>query len=227
MVLPSAGAWLYFVTFPEASFLPLLYAASKLVQFSFPLAWILLVLRQRPKGLVPLARVSARDLGAGAVSGGAIAVLLAGVYLAVIKDSGLALVASPRIASRLEVIGAARPAAFLALTLFLAIAHSFLEEYYWRWFVFGRLRRHGGITFSVILSSLAFAAHHVIVLHSFIGPGRFLWVTVILSFSVAVGGGLWAWLYARSGSLVGPWLSHALVDLAVMTIGYDLSRGLV
>ena len=42
------------------------------------------------------------------------------------------------------------------------------------------------------------------------------------SFVVALGGGLWAWLYARSGSLFSPWLSHTLVDLGIMAIGYDL-----
>ena len=31
-----------------------------------------------------------------------------------------------------------------------------------------------------------------------------------------------AWLYRRSGSLVGPWLSHLLVDAGIMVIGYDL-----
>jgi membrane protease YdiL (CAAX protease family) len=48
----------------------------------------------------------------------------------------------------------------------------------------------------------------------------------VLSASVAVGGALWAWLYRRSGSLLGPWLSHMLVDAALMAAGWDMVRSL-
>jgi membrane protease YdiL (CAAX protease family) len=37
-----------------------------------------------------------------------------------------------------------------------------------------------------------------------------------------VGGAFWAWLYHRSRSLWGPWLSHALVDATIFVIGWDL-----
>ena len=45
---------------------------------------------------------------------------------------------------------------------------------------------------------------------------------VFFSASVAIGGAVWAWLYDRSGSLLGPWLSHILIDAAIFIIGYDL-----
>jgi uncharacterized protein len=37
------------------------------------------------------------------------------------------------------------------------------------------------------------------------------------------GGAFWAWLYHRSGNLIAPWLSHALIDAAIFTVGYDLT----
>jgi membrane protease YdiL (CAAX protease family) len=43
-----------------------------------------------------------------------------------------------------------------------------------------------------------------------------------LSLGVAVGGAVWARLYDRSGSLLGPWLSHLLVDAAIFFVGYEL-----
>jgi membrane protease YdiL (CAAX protease family) len=45
-----------------------------------------------------------------------------------------------------------------------------------------------------------------------------------LSFAVALGGGFWAWLYERTGSIFGPWLSHLLIDAGIFWIGYDLIR---
>ena len=40
---------------------------------------------------------------------------------------------------------------------------------------------------------------------------------------MGLGGAGWCWLYGRSGSLYGPWLCHLVVDVAMMTVGYDLA----
>ena len=99
-------------------------------------------------------------------------------------------------------------------------AFSGLEEYYWRWFVFGHLRQFVSARTAVLVSSAAFTAHHAIVVGS---EFRGAWgMTVFACAGVALGGAVWARLYERSGSLVGPWLSHALVDAALMMVGYEL-----
>jgi CAAX protease family protein len=98
-----------------------------------------------------------------------------------------------------------------------------LEEYYWRWFVFGRLRRHLAFAPAAALSSLAFMSHHVIVLSVYL-PGYF-WVAVVpLSLCIAAGGCMWAWLYEQTRSIYAAWLSHLLIDAAIFAIGYDLLR---
>ncbi len=53
-------------------------------------------------------------------------------------------------------------------------------------------------------------------------PGQWTWVG-IFSISVAIGGFFWALLYSRSRSLIGPWISHLLVDAGILAIGYDLA----
>ena len=72
---------------------------------------------------------------------------------------------------------------------------------------------------AVVLSSLAFTAHHVILLSIYFGAS---WATILFSLCVAVGGAAWAWIYHRSGSLLGPWLSHLLIDAGIFVVGYDL-----
>jgi membrane protease YdiL (CAAX protease family) len=65
-------------------------------------------------------------------------------------------------------------------------------------------------------------AHHVLVIGFYFG-----WTapeTWLFSFAVAIGGAVWAWLYHKSRSLVGPWLSHLLVDAAIFAVGYDLGH---
>jgi membrane protease YdiL (CAAX protease family) len=70
------------------------------------------------------------------------------------------------------------------------------------------------------VSSLGFMAHHVCIVSVFFG--WFSPTSIGLSLAVAAGGAIWAWLYHRTGSLWGPWISHALVDAGIFVIGYDL-----
>ena len=75
-----------------------------------------------------------------------------------------------------------------------------------------------------IVSSLGFMAHHVLVLATFFGNASP--TTYLFSLGVAVGGVIWSLLYERSKSLLGPWISHALVDAGIFLVGYDLVRNL-
>jgi membrane protease YdiL (CAAX protease family) len=93
-----------------------------------------------------------------------------------------------------------------------------LEEYYWRWFVFGRLRLLVPKELAIPISSLGFAAHHVLVLALYFGWASPL--TWLFALCVAIGGAIWAWLYDVSESLAAPWLSHAMVDAAIFAIGF-------
>ena len=72
----------------------------------------------------------------------------------------------------------------------------------------------------MLISSLGFMAHHVIVLGFYFG-WHSPWV-YLLSLAVAIGGAFWAWLYDRTGSLAGPWLSHMLVDAGIFAVGYRM-----
>ena len=52
--------------------------------------------------------------------------------------------------------------------------------------------------------------------------GRFLPAVVPFSLAIAVGGAVWCWLYERTGSLLGPWLSHLIIDAAIFVVAWDL-----
>src|SRR5262249_22023903 len=109
---------------------------------------------------------------------------------------------------------------------FIAVIHSVLEEYYWRWFVFGRLRRLIRPASAAALASLAFMGHHVVVLAVFI-PGweRFFTLALPLAFGLGVGGAVWSWLYHRSGSIYAAWISHLIIDASIMAVGYEMVFG--
>jgi membrane protease YdiL (CAAX protease family) len=222
MSFPSFMAWTYFValsgqTRSDNSLVFTAYTLGKVVQFGFPLAWIALWERQRLRPARPSSRGLTWGLGFGLSVGAA----MFAIYYGVLRGSEWLAATPGQVQAKISEFHADTPARFLLLAAFISVAHSLLEEYYWRWFVFDELRRLLPVTTAVILSSLAFMAHHVIILAVYF-PGQFWEAALPFSLCVAAGGAAWAWLYQRTGTIYSSWLSHALVDVAIMVVGYDL-----
>lgn len=220
-VLPSLLAWLYFFVLvgnpgPDL-FRQGAYGVGKLVQFAFPLAFVWLYQRSWPRALKPSMAGAMLGFGFGlTVAAGVFA-----LYFGWLRETSL-LEGTPILLRRvIDSFGVSSGAGYLALAIFYVAAHSLFEEYYYRWFIFGRMRSFLSLWPSVVLSSLVFMAHHVILLAAYL-PSQFWTVVIPLSLCVAVGGGVWAWLYARTQSLYAPWLSHAIVDAALFAVGWDL-----
>ena len=193
------------------------YAVGKAIQFAFPILWVLAVDRWRPTW----ARPGAAGLAAGVVFGAVVLAAAVVLYHLWLKPGDYLAFARGEIREKLAQFGVHGPLGYVALAAFYSVIHSFLEEYYWRWFVFGRLRDLMPWKTAVVVASVGFMGHHVIVLGTYFG-----WsspATWLFSLAVGLGGAFWAWLYHTSRSLLGPWLSHLLIDAAVFIVGYDLA----
>jgi membrane protease YdiL (CAAX protease family) len=192
------------------------YAGSKVLQFALPVLWLGFWQGEKLR--------PSRPSLAGVKFGLAFGLLVAGtiftLYLGFLRDISLFHALASKLRAKLADFGAATPVRFILLGSFMTLLHSLLEEYYWRWFVFGELKRVISVTPAIIISGFAFMAHHVVVLASFVPNLAFM---VALSLGVAVGGMVWAWLYHRTGSIWSAWLSHLLIDGAIMIVGYDIA----
>ena len=218
LVYPTVLTWVYFIALANepASVQQSAYTVGKLVQFGLPMLWVWLY-RRSALGF-PKPRI------AGLLEGLLFGTLVAGGMLAAyhwwLKPAEFFSAATVPILAKLTGMGLLTPVAFIALGVFYSLAHSLLEEYYWRWFVFARLSEAARLSTAILVSSIGFAAHHVLILGFY-----FSWTaaaTWVFSAGVAIGGAVWAWIYHRSGSLIGPWLSHLMIDAAIFAIGYDL-----
>jgi len=217
MVFPAVAAWVYFVLLADAptAIQQAGYLVGKSV-FVFPLVWVLAVQRRPLRLRLP----GPAGLLEGLLFGLLVVAGMLLLYYLWLKPEGYFQLAAEEVRKKLVGFGLNGLWQFVAFGAFVALAHSFLEEYYWRWFVFGQLRPLTGLGAAIVLSALAFMGHHVILLGVYFG-----WFSaphILFSAGVAVGGAVWAWIYHRSGSLYGPWLSHLLVDAAIFVIGYDL-----
>jgi membrane protease YdiL (CAAX protease family) len=225
MFFPLASAWLHYLALARAGSQvnPVqqgAYLAGKVIQFGLPVVFLVAVERRRPR----LTRPRFDGLLPGLGFGLAVSSVMLGLYFVWLRHTPLFRQTPAKALSVLEEFGLSFPAGYFALGFYVSVIHSLLEEYYWRWFVFGRLRQLTSFGPAVVLSSLAFMAHHVVVLYVYL-PGQFWSAVVPFSLAIAVGGAAWAWLYEKTGTIYSAWLSHLLIDGAVILLGYDLLRG--
>jgi uncharacterized protein len=224
MAFPSFMTWIYFVAAAGSgtqvnSAVLIAYFAGKVIQFGFPALYVGLTEPRSLRPAWPRFQGLAFGLAFGLIAGGA----ALGLYYGVLRDSSILQETPAKVLGKLREAGYASVGGFIGVASFISIVHSLLEEYYWRWFVFGWLKRHMKIWLAGVLASLAFAAHHVIVLAVYFpGLGEFFTLVLPLALGVAVGGGVWCWIYQRTGTLYAAWISHVLIDAAIMLIGYDM-----
>lgn len=226
MTYPSFLTWIYFSALKDSpgGWQQAAFGIGKLIQFGFPAAWVFLIERRR----FSLERPTSRGLGIALTFGTFQIAAAFALYLLWLKPAGIFDGPVQEMLAKLRGFGLDSRLGFIALAVGYSLVHSWMEEYYWRWFVLNELQRKERISEllprhyaqALIISSIAFAAHHVIVL-----AGYFGWTspwTYVFSAAVAIGGAIFGWLYTRSRSIYAPWLAHAFADAAIFLIGYDL-----
>ena len=104
--------------------------------------------------------------------------------------------------------------------LYWIFLNSLLEEYVFRWFVTTKsIIIFGNEIAAIVFSASLFTLHHAIALHLF---GFLWWQTIFASFGLLSAAAIWSWLYIRYRSIWVCWLSHAICDVAVFSIGYTI-----
>ena len=185
------------------------YFGSKVLVNAIPVVWVFGVERRRFRWPRPNFSALRWGLGTGAIVGAFIVVLYHIAFAGRLD-------AEPLLA-KAGAYGAMDHFALFAV--FLCLGNSGMEEYYWRWFVFGELRRVMRLPWAMILSALGFTLHHIVVLSAYFPD---LSLVVLFNAGVFAGGCIWAFVYHRCGSIYGPWLSHLMVDVAIMVVAHDL-----
>ena len=107
---------------------------------------------------------------------------------------------------------------FLYVSLYISFVNSFLEEFFFRGFVFTNLGRVCGKRFAYLFSGGLFALYHVAMMVGWFSPVLFLLVMEGLT----VGGMLFNWLNEKLDTIYASWLSHMFANFAINTIGFLL-----
>ena len=216
MLVPFLGSLAYFVVFRDSAAVRLLYGATKL----FTLLWPLIALRwvfREPWPRPGLGRSPWAAILFGLFSGGLIVACMALLQL----TSVASVLAAGAANIRAKAASFGMLDHYWSFALALSTFHALLEEYYWRWFVYGRLRRLTAPPLAHVGAGIAFALHHVVIAGVYFGWGWGL----LFGGGVALGGIIWSWSYERHDTLLGAWVSHILVDLGLMSVGHHLLFG--
>ncbi len=224
LTLPTISTWVYFDLFEGRGWVTqALYFGSKLLQATIPILWVAFVLREdwgRP-------RWSKASACYGLLVGLVTMVGMIWTYQALLQGTPILAQTPASIMKKLRDFQIDTPLRYGVMAVFLSILHAAFEEYYWRWFVFGQLQQRCHLFWAVFISSMGFAAHHVIVIAKYIPDEYFFSVTIPGALVIASGGAIWAWIYHRTRSLVGAWIAHMFADIGLMWVGFDLCQSML
>ncbi len=217
MTLPCVASLFYFVWWSGHPVSRLIYGATKVFTLFWPVAalWWLRGKRVWTEIRFPDPGKVWKSLPLGVAT--ACAVL--GLMMILLKWTPLGDMAraeAPQLREQIAESGLIER--FILFGVFLAVVHSAVEEYYWRWFVFGNLQRFWRGWRAHAAAAAAFSAHHYVVTSQFFSAP----LALFLGTAVGVGGLMWSIMYARQGTLAGAWISHLLIDAGILAVGHGL-----
>jgi membrane protease YdiL (CAAX protease family) len=107
---------------------------------------------------------------------------------------------------------------FPAIALYIIIGNSFLEEYFFRGFIFLSLYNKGYTKLAYIFSSLLFAVYHVAIFKTWFNPV----IIGIALLGLFAGGIIFNYIDTKINSIANSWVVHIFADLAIILIGIKM-----
>ncbi|MDA0991157.1 MAG: type II CAAX endopeptidase family protein [Verrucomicrobia bacterium] len=211
--IPTIGVLFGMILAPDTPLGQAVFGASKLWILILPLIWTRWIEKRRWSWAKP----DHGGFGIATLIGLAMALVIGGAYLAfadrLIDRDGMRVMAGN--------IGLDNPGVYLGAMAYWVLINAVLEEYVWRWFVVRQCEQILSRRLAIVLSALAFTLHHIVAMQVY-----FNWVVVTAAaIGIFIGGAAWSWCYLRFRSIWPGYISHAIVDIAVFGIGYQLIFG--
>ena len=105
---------------------------------------------------------------------------------------------------------------FIFVAVYISLFNSFLEEYFFRGFIFQQLKQLNFQRFAYIFSSAAFAVYHVGIISGWFSVPMF----VLMIGALFLAGIALDVFCHYTDSVLGSWIIHISANLAINTIGF-------
>ena len=109
---------------------------------------------------------------------------------------------------------------FLFVSLYISFVNSLLEEFFFRGFLFGNLKRLQSRQFAYGFSAVSFSLYHVAMMTGWFSLPLFLLVMA----GLAVGGMIFNYMNELMDTIYCSWLTHMFANFAINTIGFMLLK---
>jgi len=197
-----------------------LYALAKVWLLAMPLVWTIFIERRPVARRVARARTHEGRWPEGVRAGCLLGLGIgAGILMVYAMIEGMfGGINAARLREVASASGFGTPVSFVLLGAYLALVNSLLEEYVWRWFVYRACASMMSPVAAIALSAVFFTLHHVIVLAAYFP----WWLAGLASLGVFIGGCAWSWCYVRFGTVWPGYVSHVIVDVAILAVGWRL-----
>lgn len=107
---------------------------------------------------------------------------------------------------------------FIFVGLYITFCNSFLEEFFFRGFIFLNLYNQGFKKLAYIYSSVLFGVYHIAIFKTWFNP---LLIGLVLFGLISVGI-IFDWIDTKTENFMNSWLVHILADSAIIIIGMKL-----
>lgn len=123
-----------------------------------------------------------------------------------------------RIASELQTKSKITPTNFILVGLYITLGNSFLEEFFFRGFVFLNLYELDHKKTAYIYSALLFGFYHITIFKTWFNMG----MTILALVGLISIGFIFNWLDTQSRNFINSWIVHILADSAIILIGLKM-----
>lgn len=110
------------------------------------------------------------------------------------------------------------PMNFLFVGIYITLFNSFIEEFFFRGFVFLGIYRAGKPGMAYFYSSLLFALYHIMIFRNWFTLPLFF----IALFGLFVVGLFYNWLDTKSKNFISSWIAHIFANAAIILIGLKM-----
>jgi uncharacterized protein len=107
------------------------------------------------------------------------------------------------------------PMNFLFIGVYITIGNSFLEEFFFRGYIFLNLYNNGARKLAHFYSSLLFGVYHIAIFKTWFT----LPITLLALLGLVIVSFLFNWMNTKSQNFINSWIAHALADAAIILIG--------
>lgn len=105
---------------------------------------------------------------------------------------------------------------FVYVSLYISFINSFLEELFFRGFMFLSLTKSGSRRFAYLISSLAFSLYHVAIISAWFN----IWIFILIIVGLMFVGYIFNYITEKLDSFLASWIVHIFANLAINTIGF-------